>query len=162
MSIIKITINDKTYILDIEKALDSGVLKERKGLLLTRNKGQLYYYIDELKHIKRENDFLSDYDSSLYSNGNYFESKEVAEYFLKHDIHITPINNYIVHRNIDIDYEPDWGDSNQTKYCIVYDSYEKKYVGQITALYNLLGMAYTTKEVASEVLEILNNEIKEG
>jgi hypothetical protein len=29
-------------------------------------------------------------------------------------------------------------------------------------LYNLLGMAYTTKEVASEVLEILNNEIKEG
>jgi hypothetical protein len=37
---IKITINDKVYFLDIEKALDSGVLKEREGLLLTRNKGQ--------------------------------------------------------------------------------------------------------------------------
>ena len=98
-------------------------------------------------------------DENFFYSNNYFHTKERAKEVA------TKINFLLkLERLHDIycpDYEPNWNDPNENKYCIYYNCNAKEY----NCIYNhsavkMAKVYFPTEEIAQKVCDILNEELK--
>lgn len=155
----KVEINNTTYLIDINKAIELGVLIENNpSLMPIRELHSSFYWIDLYGNIIRG---VDNNDSTnipmLYSKGNYFKSKEHAQYILDNHLLINQITNYLSRRNIEYA-KPDI----TNKICTVYyNTKNNRWEIMIPRELSLFG-CYTYYDVASDCVEILNKICPNG
>ena len=84
------------------------------------------YYIDDYTGKLKEKmfDICNDYDKHLYEIGLLFYTKEEAEQFLKEQTLIKKIKCWAKEQQGD--WKPDWSNTNQCKFCVDVDRFNKK------------------------------------
>lgn len=112
-------INDK----EIEVEINEEDLKKLEKKKLPRKRwraeeGQEYWYVSndgEIAGVSEVNDIYDDY---VYSIGNYFKTKEEAEFHKNELIYTQMLKDYIYEHD---DVKLDWNDAKQDKYYLLYD-----------------------------------------
>lgn len=92
------------------------------------NNGEQIYFISYHSGQVKEWDFDISYESDkyLYDIGLYFDTKEEAEQFLKEQTLINRIKCWAKEQQGD--WQPDWSDKNQRKYCVDVDRFNKEII----------------------------------
>ena len=88
--------------------------------------GTEIYYIDDYIGEVKERVFYKNgiYDKRSYKIGLYFDTKEEAEQFIKEQTLIKKIKCWAKEQQGD--WEPDWSNTNQRKFCVDVDRFNKK------------------------------------
>lgn len=118
-----------------------GLIKKANQTTQKRWRGERnnhYYFISDAGEIKKGREDKVAYDSSRYQLGNYFKTKEEAEFEFNKRLVYQELKDYALeHNEMDIDWknseQEKWVIScdNQTK-CLVYrDRYALSDIGQI-------------------------------
>lgn len=141
-----IEINSKEYQLDVEKAKELGLLKEKD----TRPRSwEEYDKALKLLHVTREYDKVG-VGGTRYDN---FATETEAKAFCA-------LGKLIQLRDAWIeDWKPDWNDSNKHKWCIINDT-NNLVIGLYGNTSRLL--SFPTKEMATEFLETFSDLIEEA
>ena len=157
----KIIINDNEYEIDIEKAKELGVLKKINKFSLMPERGGDYFCIGTEGGLCGSiMDTMDSGDTRSYNSGNYFKSKEVAEYIIKHKLNpFCKITNYIAHKNVENGWEPSWEENNsQRKWFLEFccNFAQEQYLLGNSIIFNKINTPYTSEETARELAEYLN------
>lgn len=146
MENIEITLNDKNYIVDVEKAKELGVLKEKDTRCKTWKEFKLKY-----KNIRGYSiDSLTD---EIY---NPLNPISVCEQLTKNEaIAIKAFSKLLkLRRNWIGDWNPDWCNCSEEKFCI--EVYKKGFYVNSSNNYSKT-FSFPTKEMAKEFLECFVN-----
>ena len=157
----KVTLEGKDYILDLDKIKELGLIKEDKKELIERKDYEKEYFrIDGNLNVHTEKDTGSSYASALYDNGNYYSSREVAQDRANSVGSLTGrIITYMLESNTKNGWRADFNNRSQDKYFVILSDY--KYI-HFQAWNNIeyIGIPYTTKETASELCKLLNEGVR--
>ena len=141
-----IKINGKSYLIDIEKATEQGLLKEKDS------KPRSWEEYDEtLKQLYA----TSEYDKIGVGGTryDYFATENEAKTFCA-------LGKLIQLRDAWIeDWKPDWNDSNKHKWCIINDT-NNLVIGLYGNTSRLL--SFPTKKMANDFLEIFRDLIEQA
>lgn len=121
------------------------------------------YYIDDYTGELEEKtfDIFDDYDKRLYEIGLLFNTKKEAEQFLKEQTLIKKIKCWAKEQQGD--WEPDWSDINQCKYCVNIDRFIKEIICECCWGCDKLSKLphFKTEEIAQACIDEFGNEILE-
>ena len=157
MNKIEIELNGKKVLIDIERAKELGFIEEVSKNLIEIGKDKRYYLVAGSGAIASTYNNFEE-DKVAISNGNAFTSPEVAQ--AKADLIgglSGRITAYILEANAKDGWVVDWNNSLQEKFKIVYDLYENKYIHGESARFQIVGVPHTSKEIAQELCDKLNN-----
>lgn len=100
-------------------------------------------------------------DIVCYMNGFCFETKEEAEQHLKEQRLLFKLHQWAKLKNDG--WEPDWEDTDESKYNLRYDYYDSEIKSTITfGRDEITKLPYfKTKEIAQECIDLFGDEIKE-
>ena len=141
-----ININGKEYQLDIDKAKEQGLLKEKDSKLRSWEE---YDRALKLLHVAREYDKVG-VGGTRYDN---FATENEAKAFCA-------LGKLIQLRDAWIeDWKPDWNDSNKHKWCIINDI-DNLVIGLCGNTSRLL--SFPTKKMANDFLETFRNLIEQA
>lgn len=132
---------------------------EKSVSIYDLNYSDKYYYIEH--DYVREGTWTDHHaDRELLSLGNVFLTEEEAEKELKKRIAITTIKRFIY--NNGMEFEPDWSDSYQRKYFIIYNPFTKEFkYGFGIDWVNLYILPYLrSEEDCLKVIENFEEELK--
>ena len=141
-----IEINDKSYLIDIEKATEQGLLKEKDSKPRSWEE-----YDRTLKHLYA----TSGYDKIGVGGTRYdnFATETEAKAFCT-------LGKLIQLRDAWVgDWKPDWNDSNKHKWCIINDI-DNLVIGLYGNTSRLL--SFPTKKMANDFLETFRNLIEQA
>ena len=113
-----ITVNMKNLTPDERKQLISLVEKSNKSNLKQHwraDKDGIYYYFDSILNVKCDVENYFDIDDQRYRIGNYFKTREEAEFEKEKCLVYQELRNYALEHN---DSELDWNNKEQYKYYI--------------------------------------------
>lgn len=79
---------------------------------------EVYYYINYCNKIESWNESNNKADKALYELGNYFKTREEAEFELQKRLVYQELKDYALEHN---KVKFNWKDSLQDKWCICYD-----------------------------------------
>ena len=93
---------------------------------------------------------------SAIAHHNVYKTRELAE---KASV-LQRRSNLVIQAclNVDPDFEPDWSDSDQTKYGFCYDHYNGQWEITCSWYGNFEGAVVSTEEKADQVFEYLNSQ----
>lgn len=121
------------------------------------------YYIDDYTGELEEKtfDICDDYNKHLYKIGLLFYTKEEAEQFLKEQTLIKKIKCWAKEQQGD--WEPDWNNTNQRKYCVDVDRLNKKTICDWCWGHDKLSKLpyFKSKEIAQACIDEFGDEIVE-
>ena len=141
-----IEINGKSYLIDIEKATEQGLLKEKDS---KPRSWEEYDKTLKLLHVTSEYDKVG-VGGTRFDN---FETENEAKAFCA-------LGKLIQLRDAWIgDWKPDWNDSNKHKWCIINDI-----DNLVIGLYGNTSrsLSFPTKKMANDFLETFRNLIEQA
>lgn len=121
-----------------------------------------YYYVGGLGEILTVGESLNYYEfERAYQRGLAFETYEEAERYLKERKLLFKLHQWAKEKNDG--WEPDWEDTDESKYNLRYDYYDSEIKSTITfGRDEITKLPYfKTKEIAQECIDIFGDEIKE-
>ena len=142
-----IEINGKVYQLDVEKAKELELLKEKDSKPRSWEEYETAWVMpdDDVNYAS----YYNSYDSLAY---DIFNSEEKARAFCA-------LGKLIQLRDAWVgDWKPDWNEI-YTKYTIIND---RGHITSNTATYNTRVLAFPTKEMTTDFLEIFRDLIEEA
>lgn len=96
------------------------------------------------------------YDSNRYQLGNYFKTKEEAEFARKKQLIYQKLKDYALEHNTE---EIDWINYNQTKWIIGYNNdYKKIRYYWITSLIHINQIYFTSEKIARDAVEEIGED----
>lgn len=126
------------------------------------NKYDTLYFIDDISSEVYMTGFsTSKNEIARYLRGYFFETKEEAEQHLKECKLLFTIKKWAKEKNEG--WEPDWEDTDESKYNLRYDYYDSEIKSTITfGRDEITKLPYfKTKEIAQECIDLFGDEIKE-
>tara|TARA_R110001632_G_scaffold209654_2_gene334446 strand:- start:615 stop:1340 length:726 start_codon:yes stop_codon:yes gene_type:complete len=133
---------------------------EPKSTVWEPKKGEDYWVVGRAALVTRfTRGLLGDsscYLLSLIAHHNVYKTEELAR---KASV-LQRTSNLIIQAclNFDPDFEPDWSDLNQVKYCFGYNHFHARWDADYTYCFDSFGAYVSTKEKADQVLEYLNSQ----
>lgn len=126
------------------------------------NKYDTLYFIDDISSEVYMTGFsTSKNEIARYLRGYFFETKEEAEQHLKECKLLFTIKKWAKEKNEG--WEPDWEDTDESKYNLRYDYYDSEIKSTITfGRDEITKLPYfKTKEIAQECIDLFGDEIIE-
>lgn len=101
----------------------------------------------------------TEFDKKCFKSNNYFYTEERAQQVVDKINFLLKLERF--HDIYCPDYEPNWNDPNENKYCIYYNCNAKEY----NCIYNhsavkMAKVYFPTEEIAQKVCDILNEELE--
>lgn len=125
--------------------------------------GERLYCIDNVQStiLSKIFDISNMNDVKRFENGLFFETIEEAEQHLKECKLLFTIKKWAKEKNDG--WEPDWEDTDESKYNLRYDYYDSEIKSTITfGRDEITKLPYfKTKEIAQECIDLFGDEIKE-
>lgn len=149
-----LTEEDKEKFLEIVEKAKIPIKKRWKG-----KEYDTYYAITSdgslVDHIEEK----STYDNDCYIMGNYFQTKEDAEFAMKKQIIYQQLKDYVLAHNTE---EIDWENDYLSKFCIAYDYYDKQlFVADMKTIKYSNTIYFTSRTIAENAIkEIGEDKIK--
>lgn len=153
--------NSQAEIDELKEELDK--LQKKPYEISYPKDGTEMYYIDDYTGELEEKTFYiwNDGDKRLYELGLYFDTKEEAEQFLKEQTLIKKIKCWVKEQQGD--WQPDWSNTNQRKFCVDVDRFNKKTIcdwcwgrDELSKLPH-----FKTEEIAQACIDEFGDEIVE-
>ena len=148
----KLTEEEKEKFLELVKKGNEVTLRKR-----WRNKENgIYYSISNCGEIMQEVDDMCNYDEQCHQFGNYFKTKEEAE-FARNKQHIyQQLNDYALEHNTK---EIDWDNSHQNKWFISYSHISDELcIGSRQSVEFLNTVYFTSGEIAVNAIKEIGEE----
>lgn len=126
------------------------------------NKYDTLYYFDAVNtEIYMTGFSLHEKDITRFLHGYYFETKEETERYLRERKLLFKLRQWAKEKNDG--WEPDWEDTDESKYNLRYDYYDSEIKSTITfGRDEITKLPYfKTKEIAQECIDLFGDEIKE-
>ena len=150
---------------EIKVNLDNLTNEERETLLKLVEKGnktnkkrerlETYYFISDEGAICWEHT-LGTVNEIRYRLGNYFKTKEEAEFARKKQLIYQKLKDYALEHNTE---EIDWINYNQTKWIIGYNNdYKKIRYYWITSLIHINQIYFTSEKIARDAVEEIGED----
>ena len=119
-------------------------------------KNDHYYFITNSGMIAEDFKNESAYDKHLYQLGNYFKTKEEAEFELNRRLVYQELKDYALeHNKIDID----WYDTEKCKWSIRYDYYRDCFTVSSWWYYQELGQIYfSSQDIALDAIKVVGRD----
>ena len=115
-----------------------------------------YYFISDAGEIKKGREDKVAYDSSRYQLGNYFKTKEEAEFELNKRLVYQELKDYALEHN---EMGIDWKKSEQEKWVISYDNQFKCLRYRIRYTLSDIGQIYFSScEIAREAVKAIGED----
>ena len=159
---ITLTLNGNQVLLDVDRAIELGLIEDVKKDLIDRKEDELYHYIDTSGDVGYgKNNKGNDFDDKCYNNGNYFTSSSVAQAKVDQCLGLTSrIQAYILEENEKANWVARWDDASQKKYCIHYSHKYKKYDYDYVTTQQEIGIVYTSYKIIEELVDKLNDNYR--
>ena len=116
----KLTLNGKEYEVEINEEQVKEI-KKPKYKRWRAEKGEAYFYIFKNGSIDKHLDANDNEDNFFYDIGNYFKTKEEAEFRRQQLLYLQQYKDFI---GEDIPTKGDWKDDSKTKYYACYDHHD--------------------------------------
>lgn len=113
----KLTLNGKEYEVEVSEEQVNEIEKP-KYKRWRAEKGEGYFYIFKNGHIDKYLEENDNTDNFLYDIGNYFKTKEKAEFRQQQLLYLQQYKDYL---GYDLVTKDDWKDDDILKYCVSYD-----------------------------------------
>lgn len=128
------------------KLIEKANKKESK---VWKPKNRDVYWFIKNNGIGSYNYFNDNTDNFLYSIGNYFKTKEEAEFALERQKVITELKRFALKNN---ECELDWNDCTQCKYEVYYDTNDK--MVNVSPLYTFKQntVYFSSEEIAKKAI----------
>lgn len=121
-------------------------------------KGESYYYMcgDGRIDSTKEGDAIFIFDERAYELGNYFKTKEEAEFELNRRLVYQELKDYALEHN---EGEIDWKNSDQEKWVISYDN-QVKYLVYLDryALSDIGQIYFSSPKIAQEAVKTIGED----
>lgn len=152
---------------EIKVNLDNLTNEERETLLKLVEKGNktnkkrwrgygAYYYITPCDDVTYSFDSMCLYDEQCYKFGNYFKTKEEAEFARKKRLIYQQLKDYALGHNIE---EFDWSNVNQFKWSIKYDNKYKRIMYSWTRhLIDLNQIYFSSEKIARDAVKEIGED----
>ena len=149
---------------EIKVNLDNLTNEERETLLKLVEKGneinkkreklETYYFISDKGAIccKSASGVVNEI---RYNLGNYFQTKEEAEFAGKKQLIYQKLSDYALEHNTET---IDWDNPNQSKWIITYDSSDKEIRYCWTSTIFINQVYFTSKKIARDAVEEIGKE----
>lgn len=116
-----------------------------------------YYHINAIGEIHSDFEDNDNFNNDLYANANYYIDKTVAENNARADKLMRQLRRFAVEHNECVS---DWGNEEQTKYCIDYDYYKKRCIVIDTLWHRYFGQIYfSSREIAEQAIREFEREL---
>lgn len=149
---------------EIKVNLDNLTNEERETLLKLVEKGneinkkreklETYYFISDKGAICCKS-ALGVVNEIRYNLGNYFQTKEEAEFAGKKQLIYQKLSDYALEHNTET---IDWDNPNQSKWIITYDSSDKEIRYCWTSMIFINQVYFTSKKIARDAVEEIGKE----
>lgn len=153
--------NSQTEIDELKKELEE--LQNKSYEISYPKHGTKVYYISDLNGgIKiRGYDVFDNGDKNLYGTGLYFDTLEEAEQFKREQTLIKKIKCWAKEQQGD--WQPDWNDRNQRKYCVDVDRFYKETIYDWHREHDKLPKLpfFKSEEIARACIDEFGDEIVE-
>lgn len=113
----KLTLNGKEYEVEINEEQVKEIEKP-KYKRWRAEKGGKYYFLDSSCSVVYMVDYYIEFDRKRYEVGNYFKTKEEAEFRRQQLLYLQQYKDYL---GEDLVTEDDWKDNDILKYYAYYD-----------------------------------------
>lgn len=113
----KLTLNGKEYEVEINEEQVKEIEKP-KYKRWRAEKGGKYYFLDSSCSVVYMVDYYIEFDRKRYEVGNYFKTKEEAEFRRQQLLYLQQYKDYL---GDDLVTEEDWKDNDILKYYAYYD-----------------------------------------
>ena len=115
-----------------------------------------YYFINYNNKIESLNNTKHYFDENLFKVGNYFKTKEEAEFELNRRLVYQELKDYALeHNKIDID----WYDTEECKWSIRYDYYRDCFTVSSWWYYQELGQIYfSSQDIALDAIKVVGRD----
>lgn len=113
----KLTLNGKEYEVEINEEQVKEIEKP-KWERWRAEKGGKYYFLDSSCSVVYMVDYYIEFDRKRYEVGNYFKTKEEAEFRRQQLLYLQQYKDYL---GDDLVTEDDWKNANILKYCALYN-----------------------------------------
>ena len=159
---VEITLNGKKVMLDIDRAIELGLIEEVKKELIDRvPQEKVYWHLDSISNVTHTDDWRVEADNNRYANGNYFSCGNVVQEKINQLGGINGrIQAYILEENEKANWVARWDDGEQEKYFIYYDNLDNLYEFDVSYNNKFVGAVYTSLEIAEELVDKLNNNYR--
>lgn len=119
-------------------------------------RGDFYWFINQKGEIANDG-FIPNvyYDKWNMLSGNYFKTKEEAEWYREHLIVTQELKEFALENN---ECEINWENYNQKKWVINYDYTTKQFEFLYTRMYKNLGINFTSKELCVKAIETIGSD----
>lgn len=150
-------INDKEIEVEItEEELKKLEEKKPSRKRWRAEKNQEYWYIRSDGDVDDDIELHYEMDNWKYSIGNYFKTKEEAEFHKKELIYTQMLKDYIYEHD---DVELNWHNSNQNKYFMFYSYYEERIDYYLDLVNKYQGIVYASnKQVLEDAIKFIGEE----
>lgn len=151
-------INDK----EIEVEITEEELKKLEDKKPSRKRwraqrGQEYFYNMSFRDISGDTEGHDEVDDDRYSTGNYFKTKEEAEFHMEEVFYTQMLKDYIYEHD---DVKLDWNDDTQEKWSLGYDCFYKKIEYGLNKCYDKFqGIIYASnKQVLVDAVKFIGED----
>lgn len=128
-------------------------------------KGDYYYYVDDLGEVDGDEEEVYDSDDYRYTTGNYFQTKEEAEAYRDEQLANGPRNKAIRRVNARIKelndgWVADWSDTDQKKFTIYWASAVKDFSVTYDDDIFCLSLSYIkSQEIANQIIDEMRDDL---
>ena len=135
----KLILNNKEYEVELKEEQVKEIEKP-KYKRWRAEKGEKYCFLSDLGEIFSAIDCGDKSDNFLYAIGNYFKTKEEAEFCKQQALYLQQYKDFI---GEDIPTKEDWKDDSKTKYYACYDHHDNFLDISLSIVYEIQGVIYS-------------------